>query len=77
MLIAATGTIMRALPTPDGLQIKVATATGSMSLEVPAARADLIATTRAARMSGAEMAMRHTRDMTLVAICAHVDGIAA
>jgi len=54
-----TGTVVRALPTADGLEIKVAAADRSHTLSVPGSQRDLVHALRSARMSGESITIRY------------------
>lgn len=69
-ITSITGTIMRALPTQSGVEIKLATESGSRTLSVPAARGDLVMTVRNARMTGLPITIRHTEDDVVVGTAA-------
>lgn len=62
------GTIVRTLPEGEDLHIKLSTANGSMMLEVPSDRPELIDEARAARVSGEEMRIRRTGSGLVVAL---------
>jgi hypothetical protein len=67
-LYAEIGTVVRALPTDDGLEIKLQKRDGSTMLLVPADRPELVAEARAARMSGEEVSLRRTDRGLVVAL---------
>lgn len=67
-LYAEIGTVVRALPTEDGLEIKLQKRDGSTMLLVPADRPELVAEARAARMSGEEVSLRRTERGMVVAL---------
>ena len=67
-LYAEIGTIVRALPNEDGMQIKLQTPTGSRIMHVPANRPELVSEAREARMSGVEVMVRRTEHDMVVAL---------
>lgn len=69
-ITSITGTIVRALPTQDGIEIKIATDNGSRTLSVPSTRGDLVMIVRNARMTGQPITIRHTDEDIVVGTAA-------
>lgn len=61
-----TGTVTRALPDADGLEIKVSSKEGALALTVPSSRGDLIHILRSARMSDEPITIRYNADDVVI-----------
>lgn len=78
MLLAETGTIVRALPQGAILEVKMRRQDGSaLILEIAADRADLVKYAREARMDGTETLVRYTSDGRIVGFAQASNAIAA
>lgn len=76
-LYAKIGIITRALPTEEGIEVKMQCEDGAHILDVPANRPELIQAARDARMGGTETIIRHTEGGMVVALQPNSIGIAA
>ena len=70
-IYTSIGRIVRALPRDEALDIKLQTPTGSLSLEVPSDRPELMEEARSARVSETEVRVRHTGGGLVVALQAN------
>lgn len=61
-----TGKVTRALPTADGMEVKISTGDASVSLFVPSSRVDLIETLRAARMNDNDITVRFSAEDVVI-----------
>lgn len=78
MLLAETGTIVRALPQGAVMEIKMRRQDGSaLILEIAGDRPDLAKYAREARMDGTETLVRYTSDGRIVGFAQTSDAIAA
>lgn len=71
-LFAHIGVVTRALPTEEGVEIKLQCESGSHILDVPANRPELVEAARLARMSGETMLVRRTETGMVVALQSNV-----
>ena len=76
-LFVEIGTITRALPSAEGLDIKLQTQSGAIQCEIHSSRPDLIEIARQARMTGSEMMLRRTDTGMVVALQPNIHEAAA
>lgn len=76
-LYVEIGAITRALPSPDGLNVKLQTQEGAIQCEIHSSRPDLIEIATQARMTGAEIMLRRTEAGIVVALQPNIRDVAA